>query len=595
MKKLFLFLLFAGLLAGGWYFFKPLDGQSGSSEQLPEFTVKNGDLRINILEGGNIQALEYLEIKSQVKASSGVKILSVIEEGYKITEEDVKNQKILVKLDSSGIEEQLVDHDVDFQQTESLFADARQDIEIAESDALSQLKAERQDLRFSLLDFQKYVGEKASYEILTSLGLPYDNETLNLYEQEATALIAKSFDSSSLKEAVNEEIEEKSLTDSEDSLAQGVDFSEFLESNKIREGEAEQMIRKMRDDALVAASQLSVVEASFQGAERLHEREFITQQTLDSEKVALEKAKVSLKAKETELDLFLDYEFPKEAQKMLSEYEDDLLDLIRKKRSAMANMSKVYARFRSYKRRYELELKKRKELEDQLASCIIRAEKPGLVAYGGTNQNYYTTRYYESIAEGATLKFGQPIITIPDMSKLGVDVNIHESNIKKVSLDQKVFITAESVPDKVLEGRVSKVAVLPDSNASRYNPSLKVYPATVEISGNNDFLKPGMSAQVEILVDELVEVNFVPVQAVFTENDEHFVFIKRAGGYDRHPVTIGQHNTEYIEIRNGLEEGDIVALAMPDSYEPEVKSSGKTKSKKKKPAAKPKKPQPTDT
>lgn len=595
MKKLFFFLLIVGLAAGGWFYFKPLGGQTGSGEQLPEFTVKNGDLRINILEGGNIQALEYLEIKSKVKASSGVKILGVIEEGYKITEEDVRNKKVLVKLDSSGIEEQLVDHDVAFQQTESLFADARQDIEIAESDALSQLKAERQDIRFSLLDFQKYVGEKASYEILTSLGLPYDNETLNRYEEEATALIAQSFDSSSLKEAVNEEIEEKNLTDSEDSLAQGVDFSEFLEANKIREGEAEQMIRKMRDDALVAASQLSVVEASFQGAERLHEREFITQQTLDSEKVALEKAKVSLKAKETELDLFLDYEFPKEAQKMLSEYEDDLLDLIRKKRAAMANMSKVYARFRSYKRRYELELKKRKELEEQLASCVIRAEKPGLVAYGGTNQNYYTTRYYESISEGATLKFGQPIITIPDMSKLGVDVNIHESNIKKVSLDQKVYITAESVPDKVLEGRVSKVAVLPDSNASRYNPSLKVYPATVEISGNNDFLKPGMSAQVEILVDELVGVNFIPVQAVFTEDDQHFVFIKRTGGYDRHRVMIGQHNTEYIEIKDGLEEGDIVALAMPEDYEPEVKASGKTKSKKKKPAAKPKKPQPTDT
>ena len=46
-------------------------------------------------------------------------------------------------LDSSGIEESLVDHDVEFQQTESLFADARQDIEIAESESLSRLKAER--------------------------------------------------------------------------------------------------------------------------------------------------------------------------------------------------------------------------------------------------------------------------------------------------------------------------------------------------------------------------------------------------------------------------------------------------------------------
>ena len=87
-------------------------------------------------------------------------------------EEDVKNGKVLVQLDKSAIEEKLVDHDVDFQQTEATFADARQDIEIAESQALSSLKADRQALRFALLDFEKYVGKEASQEILKALGLP---------------------------------------------------------------------------------------------------------------------------------------------------------------------------------------------------------------------------------------------------------------------------------------------------------------------------------------------------------------------------------------------------------------------------------------
>lgn len=582
MKKFITFLIISGLAAGAWFYFKPLGNNTSSSEDLPEYTVKTGDLRINVLEGGNIQALEYLEIKNQVKASTGIKILKVIDEGYEVTEEDVKNGKILVKLDASSLEERLVDHDVDFQQTESQFADAKQDIAIAESDAQSRLKSERQALRFALLDFEKYVGKESGREILASLGLPYDNDSLNRYEAEATEIIVSAFDSEKLKEAILEDVDQKPLsTEPEDSLAQGVNFSSFLASNKLSEGEAEQQIRKMRDEALVAASQLSVVEQSFAGAQRLRERDFITQATLDNEEVNLKKAELSVQTKETELDLFLDYEFPKEAQKMLSNYEEALLDLIRSKRSAMATMSKAYARYRTYKRRYELELKKRKDLEEQLKSCIIRAEKTGLVAYGGANDNYYTSRYYESISEGATLKYGQPIITIPDMSKLGVDVNIHESHIKKVSLDQEVLITAESVPDKLLEGRISKVAVLPDSNASRYNPSLKVYPATVAISGNNDFLKPGMSAKVEILVDELKDVAFIPVQAVHTEDDEHFVFLKKGNSFDRHVVTIGQHNDQFIEIQKGLQEGQVVALAMPESYEPEVKSNKKgSKSKK---------------
>ena len=574
MKKALGFILLLALMVGVWLYFRPYSTEVNQGSELPEFQAKKGDLRINVLEGGNIQALEFLQIKSQVKSSAGVKVLKLIEEGYEVTEEDVEKGKVLVELDSSGIEEALVDHDVEFQQTESLFGDARQDIEIAESDSMSDLKAERQELRFALLDFEKYVGKKASKEILTTLGLPYDNESLNRYEEEATAVIAKSFDSQNLLKSASEELAEKPFTqETEDSLSQGVNFSEFLERNKLSEGEAEQMIRKMHDESLVAASQLSVVEQTVAGAKRLREREFITRQTLENELVNLEKAKLSLQTKETELDLFLDYEFPKEAQKMLSNYEEALLDLIRSKRSAMAQMSKAYARYRSYKRRYELELQKRKDLDEQLKSCVIRAEKTGLVAYGGTDQNYYTSRYYESISEGATLKFGQPIITIPDMSKLGVDVNIHESNIKKVALDQKVLITAESVPDRVLEGRVSKVAVLPDSNASRYNPSLKVYPATIEISGFNSFLKPGMSAKVEILVDELIDVIYIPVQAVFTESDEHFVFRKTGEmQFKKQIVTIGQHNDEFIEIRDGLKEYQIVALAMPEDYKPDLGS-----------------------
>ncbi|MEO0413799.1 MAG: efflux RND transporter periplasmic adaptor subunit [Verrucomicrobiota bacterium] len=338
----------------------------------------------------------------------------------------------------------------------------------------------------------------------------------------------------------------------------------------------------MKDEALVASSQLKVVEENVSGAQRLRDRNFITKQTLDNELVNLEKAKLSVQTKETELDLFVDYEFPKEAEKMLSNYEEALLELVRNKREQMAQMSKIFAKYRSAKRRYELELKKREELEEQLASCSIRAEAPGLVAYGGMNQNYYSSRYYEGIAVGATMKFGQPIITIPNMTKLGVEVNIHESQIKKVQIDQNVLITAEAFPEEVLAGRVSKVAVLPDSNASRYNPSLKVYPSTIEVTGSNDFLKPGMTAKVEILVKQLSDVVYVPVQAIHVESDEHFVFLKKGlGGFDRHPVTTGDHNDEFIAVLEGLKEGETIALSTPEDYEPPAKSSKGKKKKKK--------------
>ncbi|HRQ89560.1 MAG TPA: efflux RND transporter periplasmic adaptor subunit [Bacteroidia bacterium] len=547
-------------------------GKKGSKadKDLPLAPVQRGDLVIDVLEGGNIQALNFLEYRNEVKLPGGVKILEIIEEGYYVTDDDVAKGKVLVRLDQSELEEAIVDHDVQFQQTEALYAEAKQNIEIQESESLSDIKAARQKLRFALLDFQKFVGIQAAEATLKKLGIPYDNASLAAYEKEATDLIVAAFETKAPTTAGEED--ENSIASlaliSNDSLASNVDFGSFLKEELLGDGEAEQTIRRMRDEALVASSQLAVVAESVEGAKRLHQREFITKQTLENEMVGLDKARLALQRSETELELFQDYEFPKEAEKMLSFYEEALLSLIRIKREKLAKTSQIYARYRSAKRRYDLERKKREHLEEQLAGCVVRANQTGLVAYGGAGGDYYASRAYDAITAGATLKTGQPIITIPDMSKLGVEVKIHESSIKKIELGQKVYITAESVPDKTLLGRISKVAVLPDSNASRFNPSLKLYPATVEIEGKHEFLKPGMSAKIEVIVDELKDVVYAPVQSVFVENGEHFVFRKTLGGYERRPVEIGAHNNDYVELRKGVDVGDSVLLKMPDDYEP---------------------------
>ncbi len=557
--------------------FKGMRGDANSVAKLPEFEVKKGDLVIDVLEGGNIHALQSLEIKNDVKVSAGTKVLEIVDEGYQVTPEDVDNRLVLVRLDASGIEEMIVDHDVEFQQTEAAYAEAKQGLEIEESESLSEVKLTRQVLRFALLDFQKFVGEKAAREVLQSLSLPYDSDTIAAFEADATEQIIKSFDTQRLlSESDVDPTKDSSpfARSSDDSQAATVDFAILLETDRLGEGEAEQRMRRLKDEALVAKTELAVVEESVEGAKRLHEKEFITRQTLENELVGLEKAKLSLQTKETELGLFRDYEFPKDAEKMLSNYEESLLELIREKREAIATVARAEAKYRSAKRRYELELKKREDLQAQLESCTIYAQKPGLVAYGGANDNYYTSRYFDAISEGATLKLGQPIITIPDMSRLGVDVDIHESHIKKIELGQRAVITADAVPEKTLSGKVTKVAVLPDSNASRYNPSLKVYPSTVEIEGAQEFLKPGMTAKVKIIVDELKDVLYIPVQAVFVEKDQQFVFLRDGGTYRRQSVKVGNYNDEFIEVIEGLGEGDHVALRMPDDYDPLQEDDG---------------------
>lgn len=564
MSKKTIYIALAVVLGGVLLWKGVFSGGDSVAQDTPVFETVRGDLVIHVLEGGNIRAMEYLEVKNEVRISSGTKVLTIIEEGYEVTDQDVKDGKVLVRLDPSEIEEQIIGHDVDFQQTEATYAEAKQNLEIQESQSQSQIKLERQNMRFSLLDFQKFVGQKASKEILSTVGLPYDNETAESYEEEETQKILSSFDSSKLTDKVVIKKEEEVLNE-EGSLAVSVDFEEFLAKNKLSEGEAEQTMRRLKDESLVAKTELSVVAEGVEGAKRLRAKEFITKTTLENEMVNLEKAKLKVQTAATELDLFRDYEYPKEAEKMLSGYEEALLELIREKREAMAKMAQMEARFRTARRRYELQIQKRADLQEQLESCVIRATQTGLVAYGPAKKDRYSRD--TTVQEGADLRRGQAIITIPDMSKLAVDVDIHESHIKKIELGQMARITVDAVADRTLTGKVTKVAVLPDSNASRYNPSLKVYPTRIEIDGEHDWLMPGMTAKVEIVVSELKSVVYIPVQSVFFEDEAHFTFVMDGDNYERRAVDIGAHNDEFIEVKKGLEEGDEVLLKKPDGYD----------------------------
>ena len=209
-----------------------------------------------------------------------------------------------------------------------------------------------------------------------------------------------------------------------------------------------------------------------------------------------------------------------------------------------------------------MELAQREDLERQFKACTIKATQPGLVAYGDLDAGS-SYNYSNSIEEGASVRLRQTILTIPDMSRMGVHVKIHESQVKKVKLGQMALIRVDAEPGKVLEGRVAELALMPDSSSSRYTPNLKVYPSTIHIEGIHPWLKPGMNAKVEIIVDQLSDVVFVPVQSVEVEQDKHFCYIRSGAKLERRSIQTGVFNDEFIEIKDGLQPGDQVAISLP--------------------------------
>lgn len=555
-----------GVLAvAGWW---RLSGSAATAEKVPTFIVQRGPLEINVLQGGEIRALENYEVKCEIEIPT--KILNLIPEGYMINEEDVKDGKVLIELDSTDLKTKIETHEIDFQTTVSSYIEADENREIQRSENQTLVRDTKQVAMFALMDFEKYLGREVTGAILKTAGLPSDVEA---FEKYADVLDTQANSMPSAEEAISKRTAvkggavKKTLTAAPTS--EMIDFSPFLEQKGESDGEAQQKLRQLEDDLLLHRSELGLAKQKVESSKRLAEKKFVTAALLENDQVSFDKVELLVKTSETALTLFKKYEFTKQCATYLAAYREALNKLQRTIRANRSRMAQAETKFSTAKRRYEMELARRENLELQLKACVIKAPQPGLVAYGDLNASS-SYNYNNSIEEGATVRLRQTMLTIPDMSQMGVRVNVHESQIKKVRIGQPVKVRVDAEPGKEMDGRVAELAVLPDSSSSRYTPNLKVYPCTIHINGYHPWMKPGMNAKVEIIVDQLADVLYVPVQSIEVEQDHHFCYISNNGALERREISTGLFNDEFIEVRDGLKGGEAVALALPKKAEAEM-------------------------
>lgn len=566
----------------GWFGWRWFAGSGGSTQEVPVFAVQRGLLEINVLQGGEIRALENLEIKSEIEIPT--KILSLIPEGYLVSEDDVKNGKVLVELDDTEVKQKIQSHEIEFQTTVSNFIDADQAREIQKSENQSLFSATKEVAIFALMDFEKYLGREVTSTVLNKAGLPKDIPALEQYaavlETQADTPVDTNAATSSSKSKTAET--EKAVKKSAKPVSERIDFTPFLDASTENDGEAQQKLRQLEDELLVRKSEQAVAKQKVEASTRLATREFIAKAQLENDQVTFDKVELSVKTAETQLRLFKAYEFNKQCSSLLSAYRESINKLRRTIRENRSRMAQVETRYLTAKRRHEMEIAQRDSLDHQLKACVIKATQPGLVAYGDLNASA-SYNYSNSIEEGSSVRFRQTILTIPNMSQFGVRVNIHESQVKKVRTGQPVFVRVDAEPGKVLQGKVADLAILPDSSSSRYTPNLKVYPSTIHIDGFHPWLKPGMNAKVDIMVNQLTDVVYVPVQSIEVDQDDHhYCYVSNGSSLERRPIVTGQFNEEFIEVKDGLKPGENVALALPkkaelDEPQPAAKPAPKPK------------------
>ena len=158
---------------------------------------------------------------------------------------------------------------------------------------------------------------------------------------------------------------------------------------------------------------------------------------------------------------------------------------------------------------------------------------------------------------------GQVLITIPEMSNLVVDFDLPEQYRSKINIGDRAVISPDSLPGEKFGGAISHIDTLPVNLVNWDASSPKIYKSKIKLDQQSPKLVNGMSVQINIVTKTIPNTIFVPVEAVFEDNDRFFVYRSSLTGPKEADVTIGESNDNFVQITSGLEEGDVVYLYRP--------------------------------
>jgi HlyD family secretion protein len=197
--------------------------------------------------------------------------------------------------------------------------------------------------------------------------------------------------------------------------------------------------------------------------------------------------------------------------------------------------------------------------KQQLARTEVRADVPGIVVY----KDVFFGSEQRKPQVGDQVWANQPLLILPDVSKMVVETRVRETDIHKVEKNQNVSVRVQAYPDLKLTGTVTLVGTLAQEEKERRG--VKFFGVTVQVNESDGRLRPGMTAAVEIQVERRLQALRVPLEAVFERDGRHVCYVATRSGLVAHEVVLGPSNRDFVVIEKGLRRGDRVALRDPSA------------------------------
>ncbi|MFA5328137.1 MAG: efflux RND transporter periplasmic adaptor subunit [Prolixibacteraceae bacterium] len=222
--------------------------------------------------------------------------------------------------------------------------------------------------------------------------------------------------------------------------------------------------------------------------------------------------------------------------------------------------------------RYEERVKefqdKIKKYQDALMATTIKAPEDGIVMFAKD----WTGKTYGKDSE---LNIWQPLIaTLPDMSVVIAETYIKEIEISKIQLNDSVRITIDALPDKVFWGKVIRIATIGEDHKDF---DMKAFKVIVRFDSSDNDMKPGMTANNDVVINSYKDRVLVPLKSVFSKDGKQLVYLKKGSDIVESEISLLAENEEFGVVQSGINEGDVVLLYQPEKFKPEPETMAANK------------------
>jgi macrolide-specific efflux system membrane fusion protein len=210
------------------------------------------------------------------------------------------------------------------------------------------------------------------------------------------------------------------------------------------------------------------------------------------------------------------------------------------------------------------------QAQDNIAKASLVAPFDGVVA--AVNYNVGDTvggGGGSTSSTGISVSASGAGVVIADPTQLQVKVTLSEVDVAKVKVGQVAQMALDALPGNTYTATVSAIGPVPTVTSGVVN-----YPVFLSVTKPDSQVRPGMTANLNIIVDSRSDVLLVPTRAVRTQGNQKVVTVLFKGQSIQTPVTTGLSNDTQIEIVNGLNLGDEIVIQGTTTRQPNVGGPG---------------------